>query len=273
MGLAEEADSTEVGAILPDDGQEGQVALTGPGNLSAGEDADAIGIQQQTDHHDGIEGRGAAGLVLVGGMDPREIERGDDIDQEEHEVVLRELGGGGVGPLGVELRCPRAIRFGAGWVHDRSHVRMGEDPSSSSPYGKIAQATKLSRSSESAVGFIDSLLESDADLAVCIIPRRCTALAIGEHPLTIVRTMPVSLGVPGTPYPTAWANSGKSGRARRERGAKGTNHVTFVPESGWPHSLFSGAAQVLAHESWPRIGRPRQQGRAGGIGSMAYEIM
>src|SRR5271167_2555004 len=159
MGLAEEADSTEVGAILPDDGQEGQVALTRPGNLSAGEDADAIGIQEQTDHHDGIEGRGAAGLVLVGGMDPREIERGDDIDQEEHEVVLRELGGGGVGPLGVELRCPRAIRFGAGWVHDRSHVRMGEDPSSSSPYGKIAQATKLSRSSESAVGFIDSLLE------------------------------------------------------------------------------------------------------------------
>ena len=35
---------------------------------------------------------------------------------------------------------------------------MGEDPSSSSPYGKIAQATKPSRSSESAVGFIDSLL-------------------------------------------------------------------------------------------------------------------
>ena len=30
---------------------------------------------------------------------------------------------------------------------------------------------------------------------------------------------------------------------------------------------------MLAHESWPRIGRPRQQGRAGGIGSMAYEIM
>ena len=38
-------------------------------------------------------------------------------------------------------------------------------------------------------------------------------------------------------------------------------------------SLFSGAAQVLAHEVWPRIGRPRQQGQAGGIGSMAYEIM
>ena len=30
---------------------------------------------------------------------------------------------------------------------------------------------------------------------------------------------------------------------------------------------------MLAHESWPRIGRPRQQGQAGGIGSMAYEAM
>src|SRR5208337_850367 len=29
---------------------------------------------------------------------------------------------------------------------------------------------------------------------------------------------------------------------------------TFVPESGWPLSLFSGAAQVLAHEARPRIG-------------------
>jgi hypothetical protein len=30
---------------------------------------------------------------------------------------------------------------------------------------------------------------------------------------------------------------------------------------------------MLAHEARPRIGRPREQGRAGGIGSMAYEIM
>jgi len=30
---------------------------------------------------------------------------------------------------------------------------------------------------------------------------------------------------------------------------------------------------VLAHEVWPRIGRPRQRGQAGGIGSMAYEAM
>ena len=33
------------------------------------------------------------------------------------------------------------------------------------------------------------------------------------------------------------------------------------------------SAQVLAHESRPGIGRPRQQGQAGGIGYMACEIM
>ena len=37
--------------------------------------------------------------------------------------------------------------------------------------------------------------------------------------------------------------------------------------------LFSGAAQVLAQEVRPRIWRPRQQGRAGGIGCMAYQTM
>ncbi len=30
---------------------------------------------------------------------------------------------------------------------------------------------------------------------------------------------------------------------------------------------------MLAHEARPRIGRPRQQGQTGVIGSMAYEIM
>jgi len=30
---------------------------------------------------------------------------------------------------------------------------------------------------------------------------------------------------------------------------------------------------VLAHEARPRIGRPRQQGQDGGIGSMAYEAV
>ena len=39
-----------------------------------------------------------------------------------------------------------------------------------------------------------------------------------------------------------------------------------------PFALFR-SEQVLAHEVWPRIGRPRQQGQAGGIGSVAYEAI
>jgi hypothetical protein len=41
--------------------------------------------------------------------------------------------------------------------------------------------------------------------------------------------------------------------------------------SGQAWSFWS--AQVLAHESRPRIGHPRQQERAGGIGCMAYQTM
>src|SRR5208283_642507 len=33
------------------------------------------------------------------------------------------------------------------------------------------------------------------------------------------------------------------------------------------------SGQVLAHEARPRVGRLRQQGPAGSIGSMAYEVM
>ena len=49
----------KIGPLIPDDGQERQVgAYSGLGDLPAGEDADAIAIQQQTDHHGRIEGPG-----------------------------------------------------------------------------------------------------------------------------------------------------------------------------------------------------------------------
>ena len=73
----------------------------------------------------GSKGGGAAGLVLVAGMDRGEIERGDDIEEKEDEVILRELGSGGVGLLGVEIGGPGAIGFAARGVHDRSRMRMG----------------------------------------------------------------------------------------------------------------------------------------------------
>ena len=109
--LAEEADGAEVGAVGADDGQEGEVALAGQGDLSAGEDADAVGVQEQAGHQGGVEGRGAAGLVLVAGVELGEVEPGDDIEEEEDQVILRELGGGCVGLVGVGLGGPRDDRL------------------------------------------------------------------------------------------------------------------------------------------------------------------
>src|ERR1700682_4641948 len=113
------------GQVGADDGQERQVAFTSLSDLAAGKDADAVGVEEQADHHGRIERRGAAGFVLVEGMDRGEIEPGDDIEEEEDEVILRELGGGGVGLLGVEIGGPGAIGFAARGVHDRSRMRIG----------------------------------------------------------------------------------------------------------------------------------------------------
>ena len=53
-------------------------------------------------------------------MDPGEVEPGDDIDEEEDEVILRKSGGRGMGLLGVEFGAPGAISFrvlrGIVWV-------------------------------------------------------------------------------------------------------------------------------------------------------------
>ena len=79
--------------------------------------------------------------------------------------------------------------------------------------------------------------------------------------------------VPGTPCLTAWANSGKSGRARREQGGEKGQPRYLCARKWVAFSAPFSSAQVFAHEARPRIGRPRQQGRAGGIGCMAYEAM
>ena len=109
--LAEQADGAKIGPLIPDDGQERQVALTAWAIFRLEKNADAIAIQQQTDPHGRIEGRGAAGLVLVGGMDLGKIELGDDVDQEADQVILRELGGRCVGLVGVTFGCPGTDRL------------------------------------------------------------------------------------------------------------------------------------------------------------------
>ena len=61
-------------------------------------------------------------------MDLGEIEPGDDIDQEEDEVIVGELAGRGVGLLGVEFGSPGTIGLGARGSHDRPRMRIEEIP-------------------------------------------------------------------------------------------------------------------------------------------------
>ena len=78
------------------------------------------------------------------------------------------------------------------------------------------------------------------------------------------------------------ADISRSSETSEEVQAIESGHPLFLGSRKWvvPSAHFLEAsvvvqerAQVLAHEARPRIGRPRQQGQAGGIGSMAYEGM
>ena len=110
VDLAEVADGAEVGPVVADDGQEGEIAFAGSGDLAAGEDADAIAIEQQGGHHGDIEGRGAAGLPLVVGVEGVQVELGDQFDQEEDQIVLRKDVGGNQRSAGVDPGAPRGER-------------------------------------------------------------------------------------------------------------------------------------------------------------------
>src|SRR4051812_28206990 len=81
--LAEVADGAEVGALRADKGQEGEVAFTGQCDLAAGEDADGVGVEQEGGHHARVVGRGTAFLHFIGGVEARQVEMGDDVEQEE----------------------------------------------------------------------------------------------------------------------------------------------------------------------------------------------
>jgi hypothetical protein len=59
-------------------------------------------------------------------VDLGEVEPGDDIEEEEDQVILRELGGGCVGLVGVGLGVPGTIGFAARRAHDGSRMRIGE---------------------------------------------------------------------------------------------------------------------------------------------------
>jgi hypothetical protein len=121
----------KVGAVVADDGQEGEVALAGLGDLAAGVDADAVGVQEQADEQGGIVGRLAAGLALIGSVEGVEVELGDGVQEEEDEVALRQAVGGAKGLGGVGLGIPGAILLAAGSDHDRSSGgASGREPAS-----------------------------------------------------------------------------------------------------------------------------------------------
>ena len=72
----------------------GQVALTGLADLSAGGDADAVGVEEQAGPHGGIEGRGTTGLASVGGWIREGSSNGDYIEQGEDQVSSGGLASG-----------------------------------------------------------------------------------------------------------------------------------------------------------------------------------
>ena len=88
MDLPEVTDGAEVGTFRADDGQKSEVALAGEGDLAAGEDADGVGVEEKGGHHTWVVGRGAALLHLIGGVETRQVELGDDVKEEEDEVAL-----------------------------------------------------------------------------------------------------------------------------------------------------------------------------------------
>src|SRR6202050_1863687 len=118
--LAEIADRAEIGAIIADDGQEGEIPLAGLGDLAAGIDTDAVGVEQQTDEHGGFEGWLAARLHFVGGVEGVQVELGYDIQEEEDEIVFGKPVSWAEGLLGISLGVPGAVLLATWDDHDES---------------------------------------------------------------------------------------------------------------------------------------------------------
>ncbi len=119
--LAEIADGAEVGAVVADDGQEGEVAFAGLGDLAAGVDADAVGVKQQANEHGGIEGRLAACLQFVGFVEGVQVQLGNDIQEKENEVVFGKPVGWAEWLMGIGFGVPGTILLATGDDHDESN--------------------------------------------------------------------------------------------------------------------------------------------------------
>jgi len=118
--LAESADRATVRALIPHNGKEGQMALTGQGACTARKHPDTVRIEPQAGHPSGIVGRSAAGLLLVGSRAGASIQAGPGIEQKEDHVTCAPLGRRALRGLLIALGGPRAIRFATVFAHYRS---------------------------------------------------------------------------------------------------------------------------------------------------------
>ena len=69
MLLPEIADRPKVRTLRAHDGEEGQIAFAGQGNLAARKHPHAVGIEQQAHHHCRLEWGGASGFGFIGGIE------------------------------------------------------------------------------------------------------------------------------------------------------------------------------------------------------------
>ncbi len=88
VNLAKVADGAEVGDVLADNDAAGDIDVTSPHDLPRGPRAGGVAVQEQSDHHSGMEWRLAAKLAFVMGENGREVERGDGVEEEVDEVTL-----------------------------------------------------------------------------------------------------------------------------------------------------------------------------------------
>jgi Phosphoinositide phospholipase C, Ca2+-dependent len=140
VNLAEIADGAEIGWRVADDRWEGQVAFARRSDLAAGGDAHRIGVDQQRHHHGDIKGRLATQLAGIMLVQRRQIQLGDDVQQEKHQVVFRKSIARRHRLLAALVSVPRAVHL-VSIVHDRA-PEFRRDPRSRTNTDRIAELTR-----------------------------------------------------------------------------------------------------------------------------------
>jgi hypothetical protein len=91
VAAPELTDSAVVWLLVAREHPEGQILVTGPLNLAGGDDAHAVGVEQQQRHHPRVKAFLAARiLALSRDQDRGKIQLIHQIEQEIHLVVIRE---------------------------------------------------------------------------------------------------------------------------------------------------------------------------------------